>query len=85
MSCHKTPSTYTKDEGTAILHDVRHVVLGQVKMEEISPTNPLPRACNKKSAKEKNALKIAADDHELIIEEIIRREALENPVYDDED
>ena len=54
-------------------------------MEEISPTNPLPRACNKKSATQKKAMKICADDHEFILEEIIRREALENPVYNDEE
>ena len=76
---------YTKDEGAPEIHDVRHVVLGQVKMEKISPTNPLPRACNKKSATQKKAMKISADDHEFILEEFIRREALENPVYDDEE
>ena len=38
----------------------------------------------KKSAKQKNALKIDEDDHELILEEIITKATLENPVKDDE-
>ena len=65
-----------------VTHLVHHVVLGHVLMEEISEANQLPRGCNKAEARRLKAQKISRHDHDYIIEEIIRREALEPPDYE---
>ena len=61
---------------------VHHVVSGLVLMEEISEENQLPRGCNKAEATRLKAKKISTHDNDYIIEEIIRREALEPPDYE---
>ena len=61
---------------------VHHVVLGFLLMEEISNENQLPRGCNKPEATRLKAKKIRRHDHDCVIEEIIRREALEPPDHE---
>ena len=63
-------------------HLVRHVVDGCVTMECISATNQLPKGCRIQEATSLGAMKINSNDHEQIIEEIIRRDGLEDPDYD---
>ena len=48
-------------------------------MEKISKENQLPWGCNKQEATRLKAKRISRHDHDHIIEEIIRREALEPP------
>ena len=72
------PFWHTDSEVEAT-HLVHHVVLGFLLMEEISDENPLPRGCKTKEATRLKAKKIGRHDHDCIIEEIIRREALEPP------
>ena len=72
------PFWYTESE-VEVTHLVHHVVLGFLLMEEISKENQLPRGCNKQEATRLKARRISRHDHDCIIEEIIRREALEPP------
>ena len=72
------PFWYTDSE-MEVTHLVDHVVSGFLLMEEISDENPLPRGCRTEEATRLNAKKIGRHDHDYIIEEIIRREALEPP------
>ena len=67
------------DSEVEATHLVHHVVLGFLLMEEILDENPLPRGCKTKEATRLKAKKIGRHDHDHIIEEIIRREALEPP------
>ena len=67
-------------ESTAVAtHLVNHMVSGLVLMEEISEENQLPWGCNKQEATGSKAKRISRHDHDCIIEETIRREALEPP------
>jgi len=75
------PKWYTKSTFKD-KHLVNHVVCAEVMMDPISDGNPLPNKCNKKEATQKGAMKIRADDDYYIKEEIIRREALEDPDYE---
>jgi len=52
---------------------VKHVVLGEVKMEEFSETNPIPRSANRKKAESLGALKISTESDDFIFDEIHRR------------
>ena len=62
---------------------VHHVVLGLVLMEEILKENQLPQGCNKAEARKLKAKKIRRHDHDCIIEETIRRQALEPPDHEE--
>ena len=63
---------------------VKHVVLGKVKMEEFSKTNPIPRSANKKKAESMGALKISTESDDYIFDEIHRRDRLEDEEFEDE-
>ena len=70
-------------ESTAVVtHLVNHVVLGLVLMEKISEANQLPWGCDRQEATRLKARKISRHDHDHIIEETIRREALEPPDHE---
>ena len=58
---------------------VKHVVLSEVVMQEISDTNKLQNNRNKTSATEKGAMKISKDSDDYIFDEIFRRDRLEDP------
>ena len=65
------------------IFDVLNVVATGVTMNKISPTNMPPNRI-RKQAIDKNALKISDDSHNFILDEIVRRDALEydpNRVY----
>ena len=51
-------------------------------MDPISGDNQFPRGCLRKIACEKEAMKIRKEDGDYIMEEISRREALEDPDYE---
>ena len=74
----RAPFWHTESEVEAI-HLVNHVVSGFVLMEKVSEDNQLPAGCKKQQAEELEAKKICMDNHEHILEEMIRREALEDP------
>lgn len=60
-------------------HLVKHVVMGCVLMKGVSDDNKLPPRCNVKKATEMGAQKIQFTDHDRMMDEIFRREKLENP------
>ena len=58
------------------------MVLGKVVVTEISQENQLPNSCSKdtkEDARSKNALKVCLESHHYMVDEILRREALEDP------
>ena len=59
-------------------------VLGKVKMEEFSETNPIPRSANRKKAESMGALKISTESDDFIFDEIHRRDRLEDEEFEDE-
>ena len=74
-----SPKWYTITALPAIEHMVKHVVLAEVGMQEISDTNKLQNNFNKTSATEKGAMKISKDSDYFIFDEIFRRDRLEDP------
>ena len=42
----RAPKWYTRGEDSAVVL-VKHVVMGKVRMEEFSETNPIPRSANR--------------------------------------
>ena len=63
---------------------VKHVVLAKVVMEGITDQNQLPKACNRRQAAAKGALKISKASDDFIFAETYRRDQLEDPVREDE-
>ena len=61
-----------------------HVVLGKVKMEKFSETNPIPRSANRQKAEKLGALKISAESDDYIFDEIHERDRLEDGEFEDE-
>ena len=51
-------------------------------LEAISEQNPLPNTCSKTVAREKNALKVSKESDDFVVDEINRRDALEDPDYE---
>ena len=93
---HRVRTLYTATEGEERKTKVRvqQVVAADLQLEPISETNMLPKGMSKKSkgiTTKKNAQKIDKYDHEAILDEICRREAveqeeeLEDPDSEDED
>ena len=76
------PKWYTHSEDFASI-DLKHVVLADVIMEEISDSNQLPNSCNKREAKSKEAKRISKCSNDFIFNEIRRRDQLEDPEFDD--
>ena len=78
------PKWYTPGEDQDVVL-VKHVVLGKVKMEEFSETNPIPRSANRKKAQQSmGALKISNESDDFIFDEIHRRDRLEDEEFEDE-
>ena len=57
--------------------DVVNVVLSEVVMEELSATNKPTRRNANAQAGERNAKRMSKESHDFIVDEIVRREALE--------
>ena len=57
--------------------DLVHVVSTDVELIPISPTNMIRNRAVRKAAAEKNAVKIAEESYDKILDEIRRRERLE--------
>ena len=80
----RAPYWYTQSELTVVI-EVRHVLRSGLQLEEISPTNKLPLACNRLDATRKRAVKITTQEHESIMEEAVRRDRLEFSEDEDSD
>ena len=50
------------------------VLMANIKLDNISENNKLPKGCNKKKRKELGALRIIKEDTDKLIEEIRRRD-----------
>ena len=83
MPVGRAPKWYTPGEDPDVVL-LKHVVLGKVKMEDISKTNPIPRSANKKKAESMGALKISSESDDFIFDEIHRRDRLEDEEFEDE-
>ena len=77
----RTRKWYTKSD-LDDEHLVRHVVMGEVKMEPISNTNQLPSTCNRPEAIRMKAVKISKESDYFIFDETKRRDQLEDPMYE---
>ena len=69
------PKWFTKSEVEGVV-DMINVVHTDVKMDPVSPSNQLPRWVSNQITNQ-IAVKISEDSHNFILDEIIRREALE--------
>ena len=61
------------------VHSVKHVVMGCVLMKGVLEDDKLPQTCRIKEATSMGAQKIQSADHDRILDEIFRREKLDNP------
>eukprot|EP00534_Pseudo-nitzschia_fraudulenta_P019685 CAMPEP_0201277884 /NCGR_PEP_ID=MMETSP0853-20130426/59814_1 /ASSEMBLY_ACC=CAM_ASM_000640 /TAXON_ID=183588 /ORGANISM="Pseudo-nitzschia fraudulenta, Strain WWA7" /LENGTH=404 /DNA_ID=CAMNT_0047586119 /DNA_START=136 /DNA_END=1350 /DNA_ORIENTATION=- len=77
MPVGRAPKWYTPGEDSDVVL-VKHIIVGKVKMEEFSETNPIPRSANRKQAESMGALKISTDSDDFIFDEIHRRDRLED-------
>jgi hypothetical protein len=80
---------YTHNKVDKTVVRVQQVVAADLHVAPISETNKLPPGMNKKNkadATKQKAIKVSSEDHELILDEICRREELEQEelVEDDE-
>ena len=83
MPVGRAPKWHTPgDDSDVVL--VKHVVLGKVKMEEFSDSNPIPRSASRKKAESMGALKISTESDDYIFDEIHRRDRLEDDEFEDE-
>ena len=74
----EAPSWHTESV-VEVTHLLNHVVLGLVLMEKISEANQLAWGCKRQEATRLKARRVSRHGHDCIIEETIRREALEPP------
>jgi hypothetical protein len=56
---------------------MQQVVSSKVELESISEMNKLPHTCDRRTATRLGAKRISNEDHDEMLEEIHRREALE--------
>ena len=83
MSVGRAPKWYAPGEDQDVVL-VKHIVLGKVKIEEFSETNPIPRSANRKKYEKLGALKISSESDDFIFDEILRRDRLEDEDFEDE-
>ena len=62
-----------------VTHSANRVLLGLVLMEKILEEKQLPKECNRQEARRLQARMVRRKDHDCVVEETIRREALEPP------
>ena len=75
----RAPGWYTRSNPPHIeTHELNHVISADLPMIPISDSNKLPNGCAKAIAKRMGAMKLSEDSHDFIMEEIFRRETLEN-------
>ena len=75
----RAPGWYTRSNPPHIeTHELNHVISADLPMIPISDSNKLPNGCAKAIAKRMGAIKLSEDSHDFIMEEIFRREALED-------
>jgi hypothetical protein len=81
----RAPGWYTPSPGNKVIVQVAHVLRTGLRLLPLSPDNKLPSGLAKAAktdATKKKASKVAAADHELIMEEAVQRDQLE---YDKSD
>ena len=82
----RAPGWYTRSNPEHIeTHLLNHVISADLELNPISDSNKLPNGCAKASATRQGAMKLSADSHDFIMEEIIRGEALEHIHSDSSD
>ena len=77
----RAPYWYTPSETTTVVQ-VIHVLQTGIELQGISPSNKLPVSCNRALAMRQKAVMIARQDHDIVMDEAMRRDVLE---YDDTD
>jgi hypothetical protein len=73
---------YPKGETDTVTVRMQQVVASNLRLDEISTTNKLPNTCRKREATSVGARRISNHDHDEILDEIARRDALE---YEEEE
>jgi hypothetical protein len=74
---------YTQSYMTTVV-EVRYVLLTGFQLQPISKTNKLTTVCNRREAAQKKAVKVTLLDHEVIVEEAVKRDRLEYDVDNDD-
>ena len=75
----RAPHWYTRSNPVQMEdHILNHVIHANVLLHPISDDNKLPNGCRKRDAVAKKAMKLDSNTHDEIIDEIIRREPLED-------
>lgn len=75
----RAPGWYTRSNPPHIeTHELNHVISADLSMIPMSESNKLPNGCAKAVAKRMGAMKLSEDSHDFIMEEMFRREALED-------
>ncbi len=69
----RAPHWYIQSKETTVA-EVRYVLLTGLHLLPISETNKLPTACNRREAAQKKAVKVTLLDHEVIMEEVGKRD-----------
>ena len=64
---------------------MRHVLWTGLQLFDISSENELPNGCNRREATRQKAVKLAAYEHNQIMEEAERRDRLEYDPDDEEE
>ena len=77
----RAPYWYTPSTVRGVF-EMRHVLWTGLQLLDISSDNVLPNACNRMEATRQKAVKVAAYEHNKIMEEAERRDRLE---YDPDD
>ena len=72
----RAPFWYTLSEMTTVV-EVKHVLQTGLKLQPISMTNKLPVTCNIAEATRLKAVMVALTDHDIIMDEAMRRDVLE--------
>jgi hypothetical protein len=72
----RAPFWYTLSETTTVV-EAKHVLQTGLKLQPISVTNKLPATCNIAEATRLKAVMVALTDHDIIMDEAMRRDVLE--------
>ncbi len=81
----RAPYWYTPLEVTRAVFKMRHVLWTELQLLDISRENMLPNECNKMEATHQKVVKVAAYEHNQIMEEAERHDQLEYEHDDDDD
>ena len=80
----RAPYWYTPSDIATVVR-LQHVVGADLEMNQPSPLIKLPSNCKRKDALRKGAMRLSENYHELLLDEINRRDALDNEEEDEEE